>query len=121
MQNNALKFPTKQHDEISSNKVLKYKIKICENFSEFETINLKKLQLEFSNQSIVLFIAANNGTRFHIYWKLKDTSQILSLKPYEDGFSESDKDLCEFVAEFLADSLNNGHSGKTNSFTVSFY
>ena len=110
-QNHALDFLTDLNDQSSSSSVLKYKIRIDENFNEIETINLKKLQSKFVNQSVVLFIAANDETKFYIYWKSKDSQQVLSLKPHADYFSEADKDLCEFVANFLADSLQSGHLG----------
>lgn len=113
-QNHALNYLTELNDQTCSNKVQKYKIKIDENFDKFGIINLKKLQLKFVNQSVVLFIAANNETRFYIYWKSKDSQQLLSLKPVEEYFTETDRDLCEFIADFLADSLKNGHLGNTN-------
>ena len=93
-------------------KVLKLKIIIDGNFTELSTINLKKLQQKFKNQSFVIFIAANNDTRFHIYWKSKDSQKVLSLKPYNDCFPEPDKDLCEFVSNSLASCLENGHTGE---------
>jgi len=89
------------------------KINTDENFDELSTINLKKLQQKFKNKSTVILIAANKGTRFHIYWKSKDSRKVLSLKPYNDCFSEADKDLCEFVADFLAGCLQNEHSGES--------
>jgi len=104
---------TVPNDQVNSNKVLKYKINIDNNFDELSKTDLTILETKFARQSFVLFITANNGTRFYIYWKSKDNSKILSLKPNNDYFCETDKDLCEFVADFLADSLNNGHSGKT--------
>ena len=94
-------------------KVLKLKIIIGGTFEEFSTINLKKLQQKFKNQSFVIFIAANNETRFHIYWKSKDSRKVFSLKPYNDCFSETYRDLCEFVADFLAHCLENEHSGES--------
>jgi len=90
------------------------KINIDQQFDELSTINLKKLQQKFKNQSFVIFVAANYGTRFHIYWKSKDSQKVLSLKPYNGCFSGTDKDLCEFVTDFLADSLIKGHSGNKN-------
>jgi len=99
-------------------KVLKLKINIDEHFDELSTTNLAELQKKFKNKSVVLFVTANNGTRFHIYWKSKNCQQILSIKPYNDYFAETDKDLCEFAADFLADSLTKGHSGNTKYLNI---
>jgi len=107
---------TQPSDQPNSSEVLKYKIIIDENCEELSTTYLTKLETKFENQSFVLFVTANNGTRFRIYWKLKE--QILSLKPYNDYFAETDKDLCEFVADFLADSLTKEHSGNTKYLNV---
>jgi len=109
-----LTFLTEPNNQASSNEVLKYKINIDENYEELSTTDLTKLETRFANQSFVLFVTANNGTRFRIYWKSKDSPHILSLKPYNNYFVETDKDLCEFVADFLADSFTKGHSGRTN-------
>lgn len=91
--------------------MLKYKFNIKENFDKFQSEDLKKIQLKFVSRSIVIFITSNHETRYHIYWKSKDISEILFLKPYEYYFSENDKDLCEFVANFLANSLEDKHLG----------
>ena len=94
-------------------KVLKLSVNIQDVIDELSKINLKRLQQKFENQSVVIFITANNGTNFHIYWKSKDSQKVLSLKPYKSCFSETDKDLCEFVTDFLTKCLLNGHSGKS--------
>jgi hypothetical protein len=95
-------------------KVLNLKISIQETFDELSTTKLKELQKKFKDQSFVIFIVADNNTRFHIYWKPKDSRKVLSLKPYKDYFTESDKDLCEYVADFLLNCLQNDQSGKSS-------
>lgn len=92
--------------------VIKIKIVADSNECELNLINLKKLRQKFKNKSVILFITANDDNKFSIYWKSKDIKQLLLLKPYKESFLRNDKDLCEFVADFLADSLKIGHLGE---------
>lgn len=92
--------------------VLSIKIITANDINELCSINLKKLQQKFKNKSIVIFVAAKDDQKFLIYWKSKDIRQVLFLSPYKDYFCENDKDVCEFAAEFLVTSLQNGHLGE---------
>ena len=92
--------------------IVKLKLLIDDNFDEISMTNMKQLQYKFRNKSVVIFISIEDDERFLIYWKLKNTKQFLSLKPYKKSFFGNDKHLCEYVADFLVNSLENGSLGK---------
>jgi len=100
------------NDEITSKNVIKIKITVENDLSELSLVNQKKLLQKFKNKSVLIFIAAKDDSKFLIYWKSKDIKQLLSLKAYKEIFCRNDKDLCEYVADFLADLLKIGHLGE---------
>ncbi|KAL7014918.1 hypothetical protein ACKWTF_016194 [Chironomus riparius] len=104
---------------ISSNSVLRIKIITANDTNELCSINVKKLQQKSKNKSIVIFVAAKDDKKFLIYWKSKDVRQVMFLSSYRDYFSEHDKDVCEFAAEFLVNSLQDGHLGINANFEIS--
>ena len=69
---------------------------------------MKTFERKFKFKSIVILVAANDGNEFRIYWKSKDIDKFLTLK----SFNQNDQFLYEYVAEFLAKSLRNGHLGE---------
>ena len=93
--------------------VLKIKVITTNDANELCSINVKKLQQKCKNKSIVIFVSAKDEQKFLIYWKSKDIRHVLFLSSYKENFSVNDKDVCEFAAEFLVNSLENEHLGKT--------
>lgn len=94
------------------------KIVTSKDTNELSTINLKKLQQKVKNKSIVIFVAQEGNKKYLIYWKSKDIRQVLFLSAYKESFGELDKCVCEFVADFLVHSLQNGYLGERNKFCV---
>lgn len=75
---------------------------------------MDEIKERFINNAFVIFVSSDNKKKFFIYWKLKESQQIYSLKSYNENFVAKDKHLCKWIAKYLADSLNAGHSGKSN-------
>ena len=82
-------------------------------------INYQKLNETFKNESVVIFVSSNNDQNFNIYWKSSKIQLFLTLKPYKGRFSEKDKDLFEYVADILDNSLQNKHLGEKKIITKS--
>lgn len=101
---------------IDTSQVLMIKIVTSKDTNELSTINLKKLQQKVKNKSIVIFVAQEDKKKYFIYWKSKDFRQILFLNAYKESFGELDKDVCEFAADFLVHSLQNGYLGERKVF-----
>lgn len=73
---------------------------------------VKNLALQFSNKSAIFSLTSKDTACHHIYWKSKDSNDFLFLEIRKDNFNEDVECLGEFVAEFLANSLENRHLGK---------
>jgi len=101
---------------IDASQVLMIKIVTSKDTNELSTINLKKLQQKVKNNSIVILIAQEDNLRYLIYWKSKDIRQILYLSAYKENFGVLDKCVCEFAADFLVHSLQNGYLGERDVF-----
>lgn len=58
---------------------------------------------------IVLY--SKNNENFSIYWKSKEIQHLLTLAAYNDTPQINEKCFYEFLANFLAKSLVEGHLG----------
>lgn len=54
--------------------------------------------------------------KFSIYWKSKKIDELLELEHTKKLDWELNKSMNEYIAEFLAKSLNNDHLGKFNNY-----
>ena len=100
-------------DQLSDTEtVFLIKFKINENFGNLSSGEIYELTKNCANKSIIVYFASSDEDNFMIYWKSKDAQKILTLSAYKDGFVMDDKDICEYVVDFLVKSLKNGHLGE---------
>lgn len=92
--------------------VLFIRLEMINNFEDLKQGQVHKLTKKFRHRSVVLFFESNTNENFIILWKSKDISVFLRLVSYYEKFSNDDRQLCEFIAEFLIKSLCGEHLGK---------
>jgi hypothetical protein len=100
-------------DELKNTEdVLFIKFLIDEDFGELPGNDMIKLSNDCSGKSIVILLESKEGNRFSIYWKSKDIPFFLVFKPYNETMSMKDRDIYDFIADFLTTCLKLGHLGK---------
>ena len=82
------------------------------NIDDFKHTHLKSLQDKCEKKSIVIFLSSKTCNKVSIYWKFKELENFFTLKHYGENYSENDKKIYEFVAEFLVKSLSKGELGE---------
>jgi hypothetical protein len=92
--------------------ILFIKFKINDNFSELSSGEIYELTKQCTKKSIVVYFESLSGDSFSIYWKSKDIQSLLAFAAYKDEVVKEDKELTQFVVDFLVNSLKNGHLGK---------
>ena len=96
----------------NSSKVIFYKFVIDEYFKEIGENELREIKSKFKDKSVIIYLSAKINSMFSLYWKSKDINNFLAIKFHDDQFVEDDKHLYDFVADFMTQSLKDGHLGK---------
>ncbi|KAL7014891.1 hypothetical protein ACKWTF_016175 [Chironomus riparius] len=95
----------------TSDNIISIKLQINDNFNGFNSVELKSLSEKCANRSIVILLSSKISDKIYIYWKSKDIDYVLSLKHYGENYSQDDKKIYEFIADFLIKSLSRGELG----------
>lgn len=107
----SLDSPTMIHELEDQTTVLFVKLQINDSLENLDLDEIKYLNSLCFNKSIVIFITSENCFKSLIYWKSKDIPKLITLKHHGDEFTENDRKVYEFVADFLASSLSKGQLG----------
>lgn len=99
-------------NQAATDNVLSIKLQIDDNFEKLSSTELNSLSEKCRNKSIVILLTAKDSDTVYVYWKSKDIDNILILKHYSENYSQDDKKIYEFVAEFLTKSLSKGELGE---------
>jgi len=91
--------------------ILFLKFKINGNTYKPSMHELKELNEKCRQTSVVILLSSKNEDDFLIYWKSREISHLLKLVSYKENFGKEDKNLCEFIAEFLVESIFQGNLG----------
>ncbi|KAL7011711.1 hypothetical protein ACKWTF_014396 [Chironomus riparius] len=89
-----------------------------ESVRELNSHEIWEVSGRFSNKSISFCFCSRNDDSFYIYWKSKDSQNLMFLNPFNQKFGWKDRKLCDFVMMFLKSSLRNEHSGISQSFQL---
>ncbi|XP_070505873.1 uncharacterized protein [Chironomus tepperi] len=98
--------------------ILLLKFRINGNFYKPNMKELVELNARCKKAAVVILIASKNEDDFLIYWKSREIDRLLKLKSYKENFGKQDKNLCEFTAEFLVESLFQGCLGLKSTFDI---
>jgi len=102
-------------DEESS---LMIKFNFVDTLSELKATDVQNISKKFHGKSKILLLMSKSEEKCSIYWKSKEIDEFLELNHSKKLDWESDRRLSEYIAEFLAKSLNNDHLGKLNSYVI---
>lgn len=98
---------------INNESVLMLTVDIVETLNEISGGDLNELNCLFREKSaVVLFKAVKDFKRF-VYWKSKEISNFVTVSHYKEDFGCEDRDVYQFIADFLGESLKKGELGKT--------
>jgi len=100
-------------DEESS---LMIKFQFVDILPELDATDLQNISRTCHGKSKVLLLVSENEEKFLIFWKSKEIDEFLELKHTKKLDLESGRSLSEYIAEFLAKSINNNHLGKFKGF-----
>ncbi|XP_070504766.1 uncharacterized protein [Chironomus tepperi] len=99
-------------DELkNSDSVLYIKFLIDDDFGELTGNDLTKIMDYCNGKSIVILLESKEGQRYSIYWKSKNIPFFLIFKPYNETMTIKDREIYDFIADFLATCLKLGHLG----------
>ncbi|XP_070508629.1 uncharacterized protein [Chironomus tepperi] len=90
-----------------------------DDFDDFTSTEMNELGDLYRNKSVVLYCMSDKLNKFLIYWKSKELGYFLITRHHEDIMLDSDAELYEFVAEFLAWELGCGYLGISSTFKIS--
>lgn len=96
----------------SSKAALLLKFQIRNSFIDLSSVDVYKLNKICRHKPAVIILESENGGNFSIYWKLSELEEFLVLKDNENLDLGDDKKLHEFIANFLALSVQNNHLGE---------
>jgi len=99
-------------DELKNEDVLFIKFLIDEDFGELTGSDLSNLANYCSGKSIVILLESKEGHRFSIYWKSNKIPFFLIFKPYDETMSIKDREIYDFIADYLTTCLKLGHLGE---------
>ncbi|XP_070497766.1 uncharacterized protein [Chironomus tepperi] len=100
----------------SNQDTLLIKFQSSDNLIDLNSSDLNKLNKIFAHKSAVIILESENDSS--IYWKLNEVEEFLTLKINENLNLEKDKKLHEYVANFLAKSVENNHLGLISKLQV---
>ena len=96
-----------------ANQVLYMTIEIIQNSNasnnQADFMNLNEI---CSNKSLVIYLPLQTEEKFMLYWKSSDDQNFFVFKPINNIPEESLKCFGEFIANFLLQSLKQGHNGE---------
>lgn len=92
--------------------VLFIKFIIDEDFGELTTDDVTKIVESCIKKSVVILLESKEGHRYSIYWKSKNIPFFLIFKPYNETMTVKDREIYDFVADFLTSCLKLGHLGE---------
>ncbi|KAL7012859.1 hypothetical protein ACKWTF_015080 [Chironomus riparius] len=91
--------------------VLVLKMQVSGLYDDLDSEVLENLSEKCLNKSIVISIKLESCDKVSIYWKSKDVQQFITLRYYGEEFTENDRKIYAFVADYLASSLSRGQLG----------
>ena len=88
------------------------RIKVDQHFGVLSTNEVQQVAKKCKNKSLVILLTSKNEDKFLIYWKSSEIQHFLKLLPYKNTPMLTGKLFFEYLVEFLANSIANGHLGE---------
>jgi len=93
------------------NKTLIISVTMNTLFEHPDRTEIQNLAAICKTKPVMIIFFTESFDRFQIFWKSKEITNFLTLKPLKKPLSKQ-KQLFGFIADFLIHCLPNGHSGK---------
>ncbi|XP_070506445.1 uncharacterized protein [Chironomus tepperi] len=98
--------------------ILMLKVRISENLSEISSDDLNELNNLCKEKSIIILLTAIKDFKCFIYWKLFNIPNFMTISHYNESFVHEDREVYNFIADFLLDCLRHGGMGFCKQFTL---
>jgi len=85
--------------------VLVLKVQISETLKELTQAEVEEVAKICDKKSIVIVLTSRSGLNCFVYWKSRDMTNLFTIVHYKNEFSWEDREVYQFIADFLGKSL----------------